>query len=166
MAKPIKLKTHRVLMRAPCEMVFQKKSSFGRGTLKGDDSEPSRVISKDGNRLVVEFKTKVGLFTYTTLEEIVLDPPESITFNHLKGPLHYAREQFTFKDVDGDTELTHVGEFIWNRIPIIGWFGGMVYTRPMFERSIEKHMEQIQESCEARAQRSHVFRGRQAAKPD
>ena len=160
-------------MRAPCEMVFQKMSSFGRGRLKGgrgrlkgDDDEPSRVISKDGNRLVVEFKTKAGPFTYTTLEEIILEPSERITFRHIKGPLHYALEQFTFRDVDGDTELTHDGEFIWSRIPIIGWFGGMVYTRPVFERTIEKHMEQVRETCEARAQRSHVFRGRQAAKPE
>ena len=165
MARPIKLKTHRVLMKAPCEMVFQKVSSFGMGRLK-DDDEPSRVISKDGNRLVVEFKSKVGLFTYTTLEEIILEPPERITFRHIEGPLHYAWERFTFTDVDGDTELTHEGEFIWSRMPIIGWFGGMVYTRPVFERTVKKHMEQIRLTCEARAQRSHVFRGRHAAKPE
>ena len=165
MARPIKLKTHRVLLKASCEMVFQKMSSFGRGRMSGGD-EPGRVISKDGNRLVVEFKTKAGLFTYTTLEEVILEPSERITFRHIKGPLHYAWEQFTFKEVDGDTELTYEGEFIWNRIPIIGWFGGMVYTRPMFERAVEKHMEEIRVTCEARAQRSHIFRGHRAAKPE
>ena len=166
MPRPIKLKTHKLLLKAPRKMVFQKMSSFGSGRLKGDVDGSSRVISQEENHLVVEFKTKAGLFSYTTIEEITLEPPERISFRHLKGPFHYAWEQFTLTDVDGDTELAHDGEFIWKRIPLIGWFGGMVYTRPVFERTVARHMEQIRETCEARAQRSHVFGKREAARPE
>ncbi len=75
-------------------------------------------------------------------------------------------EQFTLIEVGGDTELAHDVEFIWNRIPLIGWFGGMVYTRPVFERTATKHMEHIRETCEAHPRRSHVFRRRETAKPE
>ena len=68
--------------------------------------------------------------------------------------------------MDGDTELVHSGEFVWRRIPLAGWLGGMLYTKRVFERVIEKHMEQIKVSCEARASRSHVFRRRRSAGTD
>ena len=165
MANPIRLTAHSVHIKAPREMVFQKLSSFGRGRMKGDNSETSRVISRDGNTIVAEFDTKAGPFTYTTLEEVTLEPPDRIIFRHLEGPLHYAWEEFVFNDVDGETELIHNGEFIWNRIPLLGWLGGMVYTKPMFERVIGNHLEQVKINCDARAARSHVFPRREPAQP-
>ena len=106
----------------------------------------------------MEFVTKSGPFRYTTVEEITLYPPERITFKHLSGPLDYVWEEFVFNDVGGyETELIHNGEIIWKKFPFFGWLGGRIYTKPMFERVLEKHMAQIKESCEARAARSRVF---------
>ena len=180
MAKPIRLKTHWVLIKAPCEMVFQKMSSFGRGRIQGDNNESPKVIARDGNVIVAEFRARAGAgpFTYTTIEQVTLqpsdeqvtlEPSERITFKHLKGPLHYACEEFVFNDVDGDTELVHSGEFIWHWLPIVGrlgGLGGLVYTKPTFERAIEKHMRQIQATCEARASRSLVFSKRKVTQSD
>ncbi len=133
-------------------------SHFGRGRLPGDNNESSKVIERDGNRLVVEFQTKALFTTYTTVEEVILSPPDQIAFEHLSGPLHYAREEFTFEEVDGrQTDLIHTGEFIWSRFPFFGWFGGIIYTRPVFERTIAKHLAQVKEAAEARAARSRVF---------
>ena len=160
MTRPIQIRPHSVLIDAPCEIVYQKLSSFGSGRMSGDNTDTARVVSRDGNTIVAEFDTKAGPFTYTTVEEVTLDPPESITFKHLSGPLHYALERFTFHDVDGRTELVHTGEFIWKRLPLFGWLGGMLYTKPMFERVIARHFSQVKESCEARAARSHVFKRR------
>ncbi len=159
MAKPIRLKTHRVRIKAPRELIYQMMSSFGRGRLQGDNNESSEVLSRDGDTLVVKFRTKAGLISYDTVEEISLEPPGRITFKHLSGPLHYAWEEFVFEEVgEFETDLVHDGEFIWKRIPFFGWFGGMIYTRPAFERVLTKHMAQIKESSEARAARSRVFR--------
>ena len=112
MSRPIQIRDHRVLIDAPCEMVYQKLSSFGRGRLSGDSNETSRDLSREGTRIVAEFKTRAGPFTYTTIEEVTLEPPARITFRHLSGPPHYAREEFIFSNVDGRTELIHRGEFI------------------------------------------------------
>ncbi len=157
MNRPIQLKSHTVLIDAPREMVYQKMTAFGRGRLQGDNNESSKVISRDGDTLVAEFKTKAGFFSYTTLEEITLEDGRRITFRHLKGPLAYAWEEFVFNDVEGRTELVHNGEFIWKRIPLLGWLAGKLYTKRVFERTIEKHMQQIKVTCNARAARSHVF---------
>ena len=158
MAKPLKLKAHTVRIKAPRELVFQMMSHFGRGRLPGDNNESSRMLERDGNRLTVEFQTKALFATYRTVEEVNLFPSERITFEHISGPLHYAREEFAFEDVDGrETDLTHSGEFIWSTFPFFGWFGGIIYTRPVFQRTLVKHMAQIKEGAEARAARSRVF---------
>ena len=121
------------------------------------------MSSRDDDTIVAEFKTKVGPLTYTTVEEVVLEPPDRISFTHLKGPLHYAWEQFELRNVDGDMELVHRGEFVWHRFPLVGRLREWLYVKPLFERLIVKHMRQMQVSCEARAARSHVFRRRDAA---
>ena len=130
MASPIRLNRHSVLIKAPRDMVYQKMSSFGRGRLQGDNNESSRVISREGEVIIAEFKTKAGPFAYTTVEQVTLEPSERITFLHLEGPLHYAQEEFAFTDVNGDTELVHSGEFIWHRLPVLGWLGGCSIQSP------------------------------------
>ncbi len=158
MPKPIKLRLHTVRIQAPRELVFQMMSHFGRGRLPGDNSESSKVLERNGNHLVVEFQTKALFTTYITVEEVRLYPSECITFEHLSGPLQYAREEFRFDDVDGrETDLIHSGEFIWSRFPFFGWFGGIIYTRPVFERTLVKHMAQMKQAAGARAARSRVF---------
>ena len=158
MAKPIKLRQHTVRIRAPRELVFQMMSHFGRGRLSGDNNESSKILERDGNRLVVEFKTKALFATYTTVEVVNLYPSERITFEHLSGPLHHASEAFIFEDIYGkETYLSHSGEIIWSTFPFFGWFGGIIYTRPVFERTIVKHMAQVKQAAEARAARSRVF---------
>jgi len=159
MFRPIPLKDHSVTIAAPRELVFQMLSSFRRGRIQGDDSESSRLISEDGNTKVVEFRTKAGPFTYTTLEEVKLFPPCRITFKHLQGPLHFSEEAFAFEETEeGQTLMTHAGSFVWKRFPFLGWLGGVIYTRPMYHRVIRKHMAVVREAAEARAARSHVFR--------
>ena len=158
MVRLVRLKRHRVIIRAPREMVFQKMSSFGKGRPTGDGGEYSRVLERTGDTIVAEFKTLAGVFTVTTIEEVVLEPPHRITFRHIKGPLHYAREEFVLRDVDGGTALKHGGEFVWFRLPFLGWLAGLLLIKRPFERVLEGHMEKIRTTCEARAERSHVFK--------
>ena len=159
MVKPIRLKTHRVHINAPRELIFQIMSSFGRGRLKGDNSEASEVLSRDGESLVVKFRIKTGPIYYDTVEEITLKKPSRMTFKHLSGPLSYATEQFLFEEKDEfEKDLVHDGEFIWKRFSFFGWLGGVIYTKSTFERTVVKHMVQIKEASEARASRSRVFK--------
>ena len=157
-AKPIRLRPQTIRIDAPRELVFQMMSHFGRGRLPGDSSESSCVVCREGDRLVAEFRTRAGFFTYTTLEEVMLHPPERIEFRHLEGPLAYAAEEFVFRAVaERLTELTHSGEFVWSGFPLFGRLGGLIYTRPVFERAIAAHMAQVKSAAEARAARSRVF---------
>ncbi len=155
----IELRPQCVEIDAPRELVFQMLTSFRRGRIAGDNAESTRLISEDGNVTTVEFITKAGPFSYRTLEEVTLFGPQRIEFRHLEGPLDFSEETFTLEETaDGNTLLTHSGSFIWKRFPFFGWFGGIVYTRPMYHRVIRKHFVAVKEAAEARAARSHVFR--------
>ena len=155
----IQLKPQSVEIDAPRELVFQMLTSFRRGRIAGENAESTRLISEDGNVKIVEFITRAGPFSYRTLEEVTLHRPERIEFKHLEGPLDFSDETFTFDETPEDgTLLTHSGSFIWKRLPFFGWFGGIIYTRPMYHRVIRKHFQAVKEAAEARAARSHVFR--------
>ncbi len=159
MRKPIQLAHHCVMiMNAPRQMVFEMMTAFGKGRLQGKNEESAKVICQDGNGMIVEFRTKSGSRTYTTLEQVTLDPPESIGFYHLKGPLDYVKERFILKEVEGGTELTHEGEFEWKSIPILGPLVGHLYVKRAFEKLMVRHMEELKQAIEARAARSHVYR--------
>ena len=163
--RPIELNPHSVVIDAPRELVFQMLTAFRRGRIQGEESETSKLLSEDGNTKTVEFTTKAGPFTYTTVEEVTVYPPDRIVFKHLDGPLHFSEEKFTLEETpDGCTLLTHSGSFIWNCFPFFGWFGGMIYTRPMFHRVIKRHLAAVKKAAEARAARSHVFRRRQTTR--
>ena len=152
------LKPQYVEIDAPRGLVFQLLTAFGRGRVAGDNTESTELISEDGDTKVVEFNTRAGPFTYTTLEEVTLFQPERIEFRHLEGPLAFSEETFTLDETsNGGTILTHSGSFIWSRFPFFGWFGGIVYTRPTYHRVIRKHLAVVKQASEARATRSHVF---------
>ena len=164
-SRPIELKPHAVAIDAPRELLIQMLTSFRGGRIPGEESETSRLLSEDGNTKTVEFTTKAGLFTYTTVEEVTIHPPDRITFKHLDSPLHFAEEEFIFEQMeDGTTLMSHTGSFVWIRFPFFGWFGGIIYTRPMFHRVIKKHFAAIKDAAEARAARSHVFRRRETTR--
>ena len=78
----------------------------------------------------------------------------------LEGPLDYSHEEFIFEDLGGQTKLSHVGEIMWNRFPFFGWFGTLIYNRPVFHKVTDTHLLEVKDSCEARAARSHVFKQR------
>ncbi len=158
MARPVRLAPHSVTIEAPRELVYQMLSSFGSGRLEGSDGESSRVLSRSGNDIVAEFKTRSGLLTITTVERVTLDPPRRLSFEHIKGPFNRAQEEFALEDVDGGTELSHRGEFVWSRVPVIGWLVGRLILKRPYERVLAQHMERIKAGSEARAARSHVFR--------
>ena len=161
------LTPHEVIVDAPREMVFEMLTAFGRGRLPGS-KEMSRVIEKDGDRLVVEFTTDAIYKTYTTVEEVTLYRPDRITFKHLDGPLESFDEVFTFEDLpDGRPPWRHTGSFRlgW---PVVGGVVGRNVTKRWFERVMRKHMREMKEAIEARAARRHVFkrRGRGAEAAD
>ncbi|MCH7737210.1 MAG: SRPBCC family protein [Chloroflexi bacterium] len=153
----VTLKTQSVSIRAPRSAVFKLISSFGDIVDGGKtpeapdkDEEGNRVIERDGNRLLMEFRSRDGRKMYRTLEEVVLYPEERITFRHLEGPLHYSQEEFVFVEVDSGTTMTHNGviECRMHLLPGAGWMVARFYVKRRYENLVLRHMNSLKDQAE------------------
>ena len=154
---PVQLQGRSELIRAPRELVFQMLSAMGQGQLPGPQADRAKLLSRQDNRLIVEFHTRVGRRSYRTVEEVTLYPPERITFSHLEGPLDASWEEFLLEDHPQGTLLRYQGQFDY-RFPLFGWFIAHLYIKPRYNRLIRDHLAHLKAAAEARAARSHVFR--------
>lgn len=142
---------------APCPLVWELITSVGRGQLPGSKNRANLVERKGDNVLIVEFITQAGSKTYTTLEEMVLYPPDRITYRHLSGPLPYVREEIRLREQgEKRTLLLYRGVF-GTRSPA-GYLLGPLYIRPLFDKLAYEHLLEIQAAAEARAARSIKYR--------
>ena len=158
MRKPIQLKPQSVFIKAPRQMVLEMMTTFGKGRMHGSSGDSSRLICKDGNSMVVEFRTKSGFRTYVTLEQVTLEPPHRVKFKNLSGPLDFGEEEFILEESQGDTRLIHTGSFYWKDIPVIAYLVERLYIKRAFERLMVRHLEELKQGIESRAARSHVYK--------
>ena len=107
-------------------------------------------MERDGNRLLMEFHSRDGRKTYRTLEEVMLYPPERITFRHLEGPLHHSQEEFVFTEADIGTVMTHNGEIECRMrwLPGAGWAVARFYVKRRYERLVLRHMHDLKQQAE------------------
>ena len=148
----VKLKTQSVVIQAPRSVVFKMISSFGDGVNgpAGDTEESKTLLERDGNRLLMEFRSRDGRKLYHTVEEVMLYPEERITFGHIEGPLHHSQEEFVFAEVDSGTKMTHNGEIECRMhwLPIAGWAVARFYVKRHYERLVLRHMNSLKDRAE------------------
>lgn len=156
----VNLRTQSVTIQAPRSVVFRLISSFGDGDPdptarvageRPDETEEGKtLIERDGNRLLMEFRSRDGRKMYLTLEEVMLYPDDRITFRHIEGPLNHSQEEFQFADADGGTTMTHYGEIECRMhwLPIAGWIVARFYVRRHYERLVLRHMNSLKERAE------------------
>ena len=113
----VKLKTQSVVIQAPRSKVFRLISSFGDAELGSesrnsteDMEEGKTLLERDGNRLLMEFRSRDGRKMYRTLEEVMLYPEERITFRHIEGPRNHSQEEFRFTEDGSGTKRTHTAD--------------------------------------------------------
>ncbi len=156
----IKLDPIEVPIHADRRLAFQVMTAFGAGPK--DAAESSKVLEHDGDRVLVEFHSPVkGLHgrtkVYKTTEWVMPHEPERIDFEHVNGPLEIMHDHMELEEVEGGCmTLRYTSEFAvrwwWP-----GWIIGILYVRPTLRKMMEKHLLDLKETIEERAQRSHLF---------
>ena len=153
----VRLKTQSVTVQAPRTEVFRLISSFGdadigeaSGESAGDMEERKTLLERDGNRLLMEFRSRDGRKMYRTVEEVMLYPEERITFRHIEGPLNHSQEEFRFTKVDSGTKMTHHGEIECRMhwLPVAGWAVARFYVKRHYERLVLRHMNSLKDQAE------------------
>ncbi len=148
-----------VHIMADRRLVFQMLSAIGQGQMPGSEGS-SKVLEREGDRIVAEFHTPVksvtGTKVYRTVEEVYLYPEERITFRGLEGPMALMEEEFLLEEDQGCTDLHYSGTFAMGYW-IFGWLVARFYVKRMLQRVVREHMLEIKGASEARASRSKVF---------
>lgn len=149
MPASVKLMRRIVFVDAPRETVFQVVTALGAGNLPGGES--SKVLSRTGNTIVAEFKSKGGFRTYTAVGEITLHPPDRVTFKRIEGPLRSANVELALEVADRGTKLESSGEFAWASAPVFGWLIGVLFVKSVVDAAVARQMWRIKKVAEERA---------------
>ena len=155
----IRVPTEEIDIQADRRLAFQVITAFG-ATAPGSEAS-SRVLSREGNRLLVEFRIPMpslfgGQTVHCTVEGVTLDEPESIEFEGVAGPIPLLRCRFVLEKRGACTRFRYESTFgVRGWVP--GWLIGVLMVRPMMKRFMRKHVEEMKETIEARAQRSKVY---------
>ncbi len=147
---PIHMLPIEVQINANRGKVFQFITTFGASL--SDVGASSEVLSREENRLLVEFKTPISMpfrkqKIFRTVERVILHEPESVDFEEVEGPFAMRRERIILQEEEGKTHLQYeadLGMKGW----IFGWLLGMLFVRPRLKRAVQEHFRTIKETIE------------------
>jgi hypothetical protein len=148
---PIHISSIEIEVHAPRNLIFQRLTDFGT-TVAGAEMS-SQVLSRDGDRLLVEFKTPILVLfgirkVFRTVEWVTPHKPEWIEFEEVEGPFAMRRERISLEEKDGNT--CEFGVKGW----VLGWLPGVLLVRPKLQGAVRKHMKEMKETVEALARKS------------
>ena len=146
---PIRLSPIEVQINAPRNLVFRTLTDFGSTNARSEAS--SRVLSREGSRLLVEFKTRIPVLfgrrkVYRTVEWVTLHEPERVDFEEMEGPLAMRRERLILVEEES-THFRYEAE-LGVRGWVLGWFLGGLFIRPKLKRAVREHLEEIHKTTE------------------
>ena len=171
----IDLPEQSVHIHAQRELAFEVITAFGNsasaggkngGAVIGEHDSTNVVLEKDGDRMLVEFRTPVKLgpvsTVWKTTEWVSPEKPESISFelvpDHgiLTGGLRQLTDRVDFKKQGNCTVLTYRSRF-GIRWSVGGWLLGKMLIGPIIEKHMIEHLGEVKEMIENRARRSRIY---------
>ena len=141
----MKLKTQRVRIGAPRELVFEVIASAGKD-----------VGETEGERLI-EFETEWQGRVFKTVEAVTFERPDRIIYRWVTGPVRGVHEEIALSEPDHQTtEVTYTGSF-QPPAGFVGWFRSVTVVRPIFNKLAREHLEEGKRIAETRALRSRRY---------
>jgi hypothetical protein len=137
-----------VLMRVDPRIAWDVLSDYDGLARFIPDMKTSRVVSRDGNRVLVEQKGEFGFFFYRQAVDVTLEvleqPPLRIDAHRIAGNIKDLETRYELKVSDAGVKLTYTGRFIpdFSVPPLFGM--------PMVRRVIERRFRAMVEEIERR----------------
>lgn len=134
-----------VLMEVDERIAWEVLSDYGNLAQFIPDMKTSRVVSRDGNRVVVEQKGEFGFFFYRQPVNVVLEvleePRRRIDARRISGNIRDLETHYELKASDGGVKLDYVGRFIpeFSVPPLFG----LPLVRRVVERRFRAMVEEI-----------------------
>ena len=114
--------------------------------------EKVTVLERGSEMVLASHRTRVGPLSAITVETVVFDRPDAISFRLVRGPVPHVVERFELIQHDGATELLYTGE-----LGADFWFLGRAWAAIVarsWVRTVARSLETVQESAERSATRA------------
>lgn len=112
--------------------------------------EKVEILGREGRALLAAHHTPVGFgLTATTVETVVLEEPDCIGFQLVRGPVPHVAETFVFEPTETGARLTYTGELatdLWR----LGELWGDLVARSWIA-AVEQSLDTIRAESERRA---------------
>jgi ribosome-associated toxin RatA of RatAB toxin-antitoxin module len=134
-----------VLMQVDARIAWEVLSDYDNLAQFIPDMKSSRVVSRDGNRVLVEQKGEFGFFFYRqpvdVMLEVVEEPRRRIDARRISGNIRDLQTHYELKASDPGVKLDYAGRFIPEfSVPP---FFGMAMVRRVVERRFRAMVEEI-----------------------
>lgn len=134
-----------VLMQVDARIAWEVLSDYDNLAQFIPDMKSSRIVSRDGNRVLVEQKGEFGFFFYRQPVDVVLEvmeePRRRIDARRISGNIRDLRTHYELEASDAGVKLDYVGRFIpeFSVPPLFG----MPMVRRIVERRFRAMVEEI-----------------------
>ena len=134
-----------VLMRVDARIAWEVLSDYDHLARFIPDMKISRVVSRDGNRVLVEQKGEFGFFFYRqpvdVMLEVVEDPRRRIDARRISGNIRDLQTRYDLEASDAGVKLDYTGRFIpeFSVPPLFG----LPMVRRIVERRFRAMVEEI-----------------------
>ncbi len=135
---------------APRETVFDVIATPYLGRTPRALAEEIEVLERGGDMVLAAHRTPVGWgMVATTIETVRFDPPETVAFRLLRGPVPHVVERFTLHDEAGATRLDYVGELGTDFWRLGRWWGDTVAGK--WQAAVSESLLRVRDEAERRA---------------
>ena len=134
-----------VLMQVDARIAWEVLSDYDNLAKFIPDMKTSRVVSRDGNRVLVEQKGEFGFFFYRqpvdVMLEVVEEPRRRIDARRISGNIRALETHYELKASDPGVKLDYAGRFIpeFSVPPLFG----MPMVRRIVERRFRAMVDEI-----------------------
>jgi hypothetical protein len=139
---------------APRVYVFRCLTAFGEPSPIWRAGRIPELLDRKGSVLTVRFRTRLLGRATTTIERVRLQPPHTISFEHVEGPFSDLREVVELTPLEGGrTRLEYRGDMVVGHRLLARIFERLV-AAPLHEREMQRRIHRWRVTIEAAARAS------------
>lgn len=116
-------------IEAPRDVVFDVIAAPYLGRTPKALAAKLEVLERGSDMVLAAHFTKVRWLEATTVETVRFEPPTTVHFRLVRGPVPHVVEQFELVESGAGTELTYRGELGTDLWALGGWWGAKVASR-------------------------------------
>jgi hypothetical protein len=131
---------------APRDLVFDLISAPYLGRTTRALQTKLRVLERGADLVLAEHYTRVGPILTTTVETVRFEPPHSVYFRLVRGPVPLVLERFELHEAGGGTTLEYTGRLGTDLWGLGRWWGARVGAR--WEAAVQGSLDAVQAEAE------------------